>query len=240
VDPLERTLEAHGGRAAWQAAREIVARARSGGFALASRGRARAFRACTVRVSTAEPRAVIEPYGGGGRRGVFLGDRVRLETTAGALLAERRAPRAAFAGWRRALWWDRLDALYFGGYALWNYLTTPWLLVRPGVTVDEAGPWSEDGHAWQRLRVRFPPDVPTHSREQVFYVDAAGLLRRHDYTAEVFGSWATAAHYCHAHRRFDGLVLPTRRRVLPRARSGRRRPFPTLVWIDLDAVTVVR
>jgi hypothetical protein len=187
-----------------------VAHARSGGFALASRGRARAFHDYTVRMSTAEPHAVIEPCGGPGRRGVFLGDLVRIESDAEGLVAERRAPRAAFV----------------------------WL--RPGVTLDDAGPWSEEGETWQRLRVRFPPGVPTHSPEQVFHLDAAGLVRRHDYTAEVFGSWATAAHYCRGHRGFDGLVFPTRRQVLPRARAGRRRPFPTLVWIEIDALAVVR
>lgn len=33
-------------------------------------------------------------------------------------------------------------------------------------------------------------------------------------------------------------VLPTRRRVLPRTGSGRPRPFPTLVWIEVDDVAV--
>jgi hypothetical protein len=111
VDLLERVLAVHGGRTAWQGVREIVARARSGGFALAARGRPRAFREYTVRVATAKPMAVIEPYGGQGRRGVFLGDQVRIETIAGLVVAERHAPRAAFGEWRRALWWDPLDAL---------------------------------------------------------------------------------------------------------------------------------
>ena len=31
------------------------------------------------------------------------------------------------------------------------------------------------------------PQVPTHSALQTFHVDAAGLLLRHDYTADVIG-----------------------------------------------------
>jgi hypothetical protein len=237
-DLLAAVLEAHGGLAAWRGARQITASARSGGFALASRLKPRAFRSYRVTAWLDEPRTVIAPFPGSGRRGVFLGDRVRIESEDGAPLAERQDPRAAFRTLRRRIWWDDLDALYFGGYALWNYLTTPLLLLRPGVETRELSSWEDDGERWRRLGVRFPPDVPTHSAEQVFYFDAAGLLRRLDYTAEVFGAWATAAHYCREHRTFGSLVLPTRRRVLPRKRDGRPRPFPTLVWIEIDDVEV--
>lgn len=65
-----------------------------------------------------------------------------------------------------------------------------------------------------------------------------GLLRRLDYTAEVFGSWTRAVHYCHAHRSFGGLVVPTRREVFLRSASGRPRRHPRLVWIDVDRVSV--
>lgn len=236
---LEEAIEAHGGMGRWQGVREIVARARSGGFALASRFKPRAFRAYEVRVSTVEPRAVISPYPGPGRRGVFEGARVKIESDAGAVLAERVNPREAFRRLRRQIWWDHLDALYFGGYALWNYFCAPFLLRRPGFELQELEPWEERGERWRRLRVAFPPDVPTHCREQIFYFGAGGLLRRLDYTAEVFGGWAKAAHYCREHRSFAGLVVPTRRRVLPRAPSGRPRPWPTLVWIEIDDVTPV-
>ena len=39
---------------------------------------------------------------------------------------------------------------------------------------------------------------------------------------------------------FDGLTVPTRRRVYPRRRSNRRREHPLLVWIDVPRVTVQR
>jgi hypothetical protein len=70
-------------------------------------------------------------------------------------------------------------------------------------------------------------------------VDGEGRLRRHDYTAEVIGSYARAAHYSEDHRWVDGLLVPHRRRVYPRRRDGRPLGFPTLIWIDIDAVTVV-
>lgn len=237
-DLLTMALEAHGGVARWQRAHAITARLRSGGVALASKWKPRAFRAYEATITTAEPRVVIAPYPGPGRRGVFEAAAVSIESDAGAVLARRENPRALFRGFRRTLWWDHLDALHFAGYALWNYFTAPFLFLSPGIAVREIEPWEEGGERWRRLHVTFPPGLPTHSREQVFYFDAAGLLRRHDYTAEVFGGWARAAHYSAAHRTFSGLVLPTRRRVYPRRADGRPRPFPTLVWIDVDDARV--
>lgn len=194
-------------------------------MALASKGRPRAFRAYEATIATGEPR-------------VFEAAAVSIESDAGAVLARRENPRAFFRGFRRTLWWDHLDALHFAGYALWNYFTASFLFLAPGVAAREIEPWEESGERWRRLHVTFPPGLPTHSREQVFYFDAAGRLRRHDYTAEVFGGWARAAHYSAAHRPVPGLLFPTRRRVYPRRADGRPRPFPTLVWIDVDDVEV--
>jgi len=232
---LEEALAAHGGRAAWESAREVTARIRSGGLALTVKRAGAPFRVYEARVTMAEPRTMISPYPGSvrvgaapelGFRGVFEDDRVRIENEAGDTVAARADMRRRFPGLRRRLWWDPLDGLYFAGYALWNYFTTPLLLTRPELEVEEAG---------RRLRVRFSSEVPTHSREQVFYFDDQALLVRLDYTAEVFGRWARAKHVCRGHRKFDGLVFPTYRRVTPRGLPG-----PTLVWIDVENASVRR
>lgn len=125
--------------------------------------------------------------------------------------AVRDAPREPFPSR-----WDALHTLYFGGYGLWNYLTTPYLLTLPGVRTEEL--------PGRRLRVVFPPRIATHSAEQVFYFDEAGLQRRVDYAPYVLGS-RSAAHYTEAHKTVSGLVFPTHRHVLPivDGRPGRRR-----------------
>jgi hypothetical protein len=222
VTLLDEVIAAHGGREAWESAIEVTARLRSGGFALASKGAGGPFRSYEARVSMREPRTIVTPYPGG--RGVFEGDSVRLETTAGDLVQHRDAMRGRFPGIRRRLRWDALDALYFAGYALWNYFTTPMLLTRAELAEDE-----------RRLHATFPDDVPTHSRRQTFHFDGDGLLTRIDYTAEVFGKWARAKHVCTGHRAFDGLVFPASRRVTLR---GTR--WPTIVWIETDEVSVLR
>jgi hypothetical protein len=217
---LAEAIEAHGG-AAYDAATEITARVRCGGWALPLRFQRGAFSDFRGTVSTSEPRTVISPHPGRGRRGVLERNSVRIETDDGEVVAERSDPRPAFRRFRRNIWWDDLDLMYFGGYALWGYLNAPFMLRRPGFELEEAEPWREDGETWRALRVRFPNDVPAHSREQLYYFDERGLIRRNDYTAEVFGSLARATHYCWDHERFDGLVVPTRRKAMPRRGNGK-------------------
>ncbi len=191
----------------------------------------------TGTVTTKDPHAVLAPYPAPGRRGVFENGDVRIETDDGRVVSERKNARAAFGG-RRNLWWDDLDLLYFGGYALWGYVGAPFIFARPGYEVEEIEPWSEGGERWPGLRVRFPEGVPAHSREQRFYFGPDGLLRRNDYTAEVFGGWAKAAHYCWDYRDFGGFKIPTRRAAMPRGLGGRPVRAIAMVKIAIDDVRV--
>lgn len=234
---LASAIEAHGGAARWAAVGELVLHASSGGWAPTLKGKRRALARYRAHISTTEPRTLLTPYPRPGRRGVFERDAVRIESDDGQVLERRSDPRSCFRG-RRLLWWDHLDFLYFAGYALWGYACAPFVFAQPGFETREIEPWEQEGERWRRLAVTFPADVPAHCREQVFHFDWSGRLRRNDYTAEVFGPWAKAAHICHDHREYGGLVFPTRRRVYPRSRSGRPRSAPTLVRIDVESVQV--
>ena len=229
---LDEVLEAHGGLELWERTERLEADVESGGLAFASRFTGKGLRSFRVTVSTREPRSVLDPYPKPGSRGVFTPAEVRIESPEGEVLERRAEPRAAFRALRRKLWWDDLDALYFAGYAIWNYLSAPFLFTSEGFGLRELEP--ADG--LRRLEVRFPDGVPTHSPEQLFYYDEELKLRRLDYTAEPFGSWARAAHFCLEHERFGGLLVATRRRVVPRGPGRRPLPFPTLVWIRLADV----
>jgi hypothetical protein len=231
----EEAIEAHGGLVAWERAEEVAVRISSGGFAFASKFQGHAVRGVLARVATSGQHVTFEPYPTAGRRGILDEDgSVRLESDAGALADRRESPRAAFGDLRHRLWWDRLDILYFGTYAIWTYISAPFVFVREGYELRELEPWEEQGERWRRLAVTFPAGVQTHSREQIFYIDEGGLIRRHDYTAEPFGDWAKAAHYCFDHGRLDGLVLPMRRLVYPRRGDNRPRSHPRLVWIEVS------
>jgi hypothetical protein len=240
IDIVEQAIAAHGGLDLWESASEVSVQISSGGLAFASKLQGHAVRDVEARISTRGQHVIFAPYPGPGQRGVLERDgTVRVETDEGELLEARGNARGAFRDLRHKLWWDRLDILYFGAYAIWTYVSTPFVFTREDYQVVELDPWVENGEHWRRLAVTFPDHVHTHSREQVFYVDAKnGLIRRHDYTAEPIGGWAKAAHYCLDHRSFDGLVVPTCRRVYPRKPNDQRRAGPLLVWIEVPRAAV--
>ena len=233
---VSQVLAAHGGEDRWRRVQTLRIAVRCGGAALAARFQSRTYRRYRARVDVHTPRVRISPFKG--HHGVFTPERVWIEDDRGTVVDARETPRAYFPSWRRHMAWDRLDVLYFGGYAMWNYLCTPFLWRWEGLHLEEGEPWEATGETWRTLKVRFPAGWPTHCSEQTFYIDARGRIRRHDYTADVIGRYARAVHLCDRHRTFDGLVFPTRRRVYPRRRSNRAWPFPTQIWIDIDHVAV--
>jgi hypothetical protein len=113
-----------------------------------------------------------------------------------------------------------------------DYLTQPFLYTYPGFSVDEVEPWEEDGEIWRRLKVIFPDDIVSHTREQVSYFGRDGLLRRHDYAVDVLGG-ATGARYIGNYRDHDGILVPHRRRVYPLGADNRKISEPVLIAIDI-------
>ncbi len=238
---LDELLDAHGGLQRWRAARTIHARVRSGGLLIRTRVPGNRFMDYRITVHVQQPRTILDPFPRKGQRGVFEPGATRIESHDGEVLASRRDARAAFfggSGLRRNIRWDPLDSVYFAGYAMWNYLTFPYLLTRDGVEVSDGATWLQDGETWRRLEARFPPTIDTHSSRQTYYVDEGGRLRRHDYVAEVVGRWARAAHYCTDHIEADGLLFGTRRWVYPIGPGNRSMPFPTLVSLQLSDLRV--
>jgi hypothetical protein len=231
---LDEVLTAHGGLERWRAVTALTAHGTFGGL-LRLRFPGNRMANVTARVQLAEQHVVFPGFPQEDQQAVFDRGDVRIETRDGEPINARRNARAAFAGpgvLRRNVRWDALDAAYFAGYAWWNYLSMPVLLTREEVTVAEGDTWLEAGERFRRLEVSFAPDIHTHSQRQTFYVDAGGLIRRHDYVARPIGRSARAAHYCYDNRHFDGLVFPTRRRVRPRGPGGRSLPNPILVALE--------
>ena len=236
-DLLRLAIDAHGGEERWRDVGALDLRYTAGGLGFAIKMQGLRPRPWDARVATKAPRVTFRSYPRPGQRGVFEGHAVRIETDDGEVVGARDRPADEFRRPRRLVRWDDLDLLYFGGYAIWGYTTAPFHLSREDVELAELPPWQEDGDTWRRLRVRYPPELPVHSREQVFHYDERGLLRRNDYTAEAFGRRAHAAHYSYDHRTFDGLVFPTRRRVHPRRANGRPLRAVTIIAIELESVS---
>ncbi|WP_371641749.1 hypothetical protein [Streptomyces mirabilis] len=234
---LDLVVEAHGGLDQWRQAHTIRARGAIGGVLWDLRGRPGILATADMTADVQQQRLAFEGFTGPDLRGVFTPERVTIERRDGEVVAERTSPRDAFTSQDQDTPWDDLHVLYFAGYAMWNYLTAPYLLTLPGVVVEELEPWTEAGQDLRRLRATFPDTLATHATEQIFHYDAAGLLRRHDYAAEVLGS-PPAAHLSEKHETVSGLVFPTHRYVLPLAADGRVLPEPKLITIDLNEISV--
>ncbi|EJN15939.1 hypothetical protein PMI42_00516 [Bradyrhizobium sp. YR681] len=212
-DVIKQSIDAHGGLERWGELRQISATFTAGGPAFEQRGQEAFTRMPTrVTIDTRTQRTVFEPFLMAGRRGIFEPHRTAVESSDGAPLEELNDPRNSFEGRP----WSATQLAYFAGYAIWMYLTVPFSLLRHGIRCEEVRPWLEDGETWRSLKVSFPKSYVTHSTEQTLYFDAAGMIRRQDYSVEVSGG-AKVAHYLYDHREFDGIVFPTRRRVFLRA-----------------------
>ena len=138
-------------------------------------------------------------------------------------VSERRDPAASFAGLTRQSPRDELQVAYFASEANWNYFVAPFILARGNFVTEETGPWHEDGQTWHRLLVTYPDTVVAHTRQQTYYFDDARLLRRLDYSVDILGG-GRAVHYPSEYREFDGIMVPTRRRVYVRNPDGSPRP----------------
>jgi hypothetical protein len=125
-----------------------------------------------------------------------------------------------------------LHVAYFSSYALWTYFNSPFLYTLPGFATQEIAPWQENGETWRRLRVTFPDTVASHVKEQVTYFGPDGLMRRHDYTVEILGG-ATGANYALNYREFQGIKLPTARRIFAYDDKHQKVAEPVLVSIDV-------
>jgi hypothetical protein len=231
---LKFAIEAHGGLNAWNKLQSLHANVSVGGALWDLKQLPGLFNNTRVELKL-RSQHVITHIVDAGERIVFTSDRISLEAESGKILDARIDPRSAFAGHSADSKWDKLHAGYFSSYALWGYLTTPFLYTYPGFDAREIDPWDENGERWRVLQVTFPDGYAAHTRTQYSYFGEDGLLRRHLYTVDVLGG-AQGANYAFDYRSVDGVMLPTRRRVFAYDDARRKVPEPILVSIDLSEI----
>jgi hypothetical protein len=171
-------------------------------------------------------------FDGQGKRTVFEPNRITVRTESGRIVGSRDDPRSAFRGHTQQTPWDDMHLTYFSSYALWNYLTIPFLCTYPGFVTEELGPWEESGEQSRPLKVIVPESTASHSREQVAYFGPDGLLRRHEYTVDIMGG-AARLNYAADYRNVDGIMVPTKRRVYAPDGNKPKILNPVLVAIDI-------
>ena len=249
-DLLAFTIEAHGGLERWERVVRIRMRGQMGGLGLLhSDYDSEPVRTADIMVG--RPMVSVNDFPEPGERtdGVFADKLVEIKRAEGSnILNQRKNPRDAFlyypARFKRWFWYDTLDVTYFLGYALWNYFHAPFLFVQAGFETEEGEPVHVAGRKMRQLIVKFPPDIPTHSRVQRFFINDKGLVNYFTYTVDIVGPWALAIHYCRSYRDFSGFKVATRRRALLRydhcLRHLRvRKNLATLMWGNMHDVEYI-
>jgi hypothetical protein len=210
VSLLDECLSAYGGLERWRAAEAVELRASARGLAFALRGNGHPLHDARLRVRTSGQHVEFFDWPRPGESAVLTSEECRI--------GDERREQPRFG--RR---WDELDFLAFGGAAFWTYVSLPFVLAD----------WGAEELPGRRLRFRVPEPIRSHCRVQTIHLDESGLIVRHDYVAEAFGSWARGVHRSSRFETFDGLRVPTRRRV-------RLTPLgPVVVKVDVAEASYV-
>jgi hypothetical protein len=201
---LALAVKAHGGLDRWNEVEAIRIAASITGAIWCVKGKADFLKDVTLTAETRKERVVLE-LRDKGKRAFFEPNRIAIETMTGTLVEARDNPEESFKGQARDTPWDDIDVTYFAGEALWTYLNTPFLYTHEGFSSEEISSIRIDGETWRRLKVVFPDNVKSHSREQISCFGPDGLLRRHDYTVDILGG-ATGLNYASDYRNVDAYV----------------------------------
>jgi hypothetical protein len=234
---LDAVLAAHGGLARWRQFSNISATIVSGGKLWEIKGQPQDPTPRRMSVALHREWASVQPFGAADQKTDFTPERIAIEKLDGRVVAELESPRESFSSHVLTTPWNPLQRGYFNGYALWTYLTTPFLMAMPGFTVAEIDPIEDDGERWFGLQAQFPDTIASHSHLQEFYFDNDFLLRRHDYRVDVAGGFA-AIQYVYDIVEADGIKLPSKRRAYRCDADGRLIPEDLMVSIDVSDIHV--
>ncbi len=236
---LTKAIDAHGGLEQWNRFIRVQTTILSGGQLFTMQGSPQDPQPRTMTVWLHEQRASMRPFGANDQFTDFTSTRVAVLNEAGKVIMERNGtPEELHQQMKHGLW-GPLGRATFNGYAMWNYMTTPFFMTMPGFEVNEIEPCKERDEYWRVLQVRFPEMIMGHSPVQEFYFDSAFLLRRLDYTVDVAveeKNTFNVAQYVYDHKEVQGLKIPTTRRMYKRDENGRPIMDELMIWIDLSGI----
>jgi hypothetical protein len=219
-DLLSLALAAHGGMARWSCYTDVEATLTVTGGLWSIKQRTDLFDPISIFAATRDQGLILQPFSAPDRLALFEPDSVTIETLEERVVSCCEHPLAEFADHAVDTPWDHAHAAYFLGHAVWAYLTAPFLYTYPGFATEELSPHEENGEEWRRLKIVFPNCLARHSRTQIAYFGPDGLLRRHDSMIDVLGS-ISSTDYASDYGEFNGIKIPTRRRLFGVASDGR-------------------
>jgi hypothetical protein len=235
---LHQALTAHGGLDRWNKVKAIKVAASITGAIWYVKGKPDVLKDVVLTVEMRNERVTVD-FPGQNKRAIFEPNRIVIETTDGTPIEARDNPQESFQGQQRETPWNDVHVIYFVGEALWTYLNTPFLYTHEGFTTEEIASIQVEGETWRRLKVTFPDNVKSHTKEQISCFGPDGLLRRHDYTVDILGG-ATGLNYALDYRNVDGIMIPTRRRVYAYEGDYHLVKEPLLVAIDMREIKLIQ
>ena len=222
-----RAVKAYGGEAVWKDATTVESTVTVGGLLFQLKGAGIPPHA-KITVDVRRPHTVIDPVDDSGDTGVLDGFSVMIVAPSGKVLEQRADAREHLQNASISTKWDRLNLVYFLGYAFWGYYTLPYQLLRSDIE------WTElhDG----LLQADYGTNLPVHSRIQRFWFDKnSGLLRRNDYTPVAAARDARAANVVFEHGVSNDIPYTSKRRVkISLGQYGWVLPFPDFITIDVE------
>ena len=234
-DLLAFAIDAHGGLDRWNSFTTLQADVSFGGAIWHMKQQPGLLQTKRIDIDTHAEQLAIVPFVRPDLRSIFVPERLALEDAHGNAIDAWENPETAFAGHVHETPWEPLHLAYFVSEALWTYLTSPFLYTYPGFESEEIEPWHENGETWRRLKVTFPDHIRSHTRTQITHFGPDGLMRRHDYVVDVLGG-AEGANYTTDYREFQGIMMPTKRRVYPYDDAMQKVPDPLLVSLDFESL----
>ena len=229
-DLINRICNAHGGLDRWKLVESIQMQLDIFGPILVTKFKSPWLSNITANIFTDKPYVSLHNFPQEGHTGIFDGFTVCIYNANDQIYCERNYTHDDELSNKPRLHWDHLDMIYFLGNALWNSSCSPYIFHNKGFECHQGADFiNRDGSILSSLHVRYPTHIPTHSRQQIFYFDQQGLLKRHDYNADTSSPFASGSHICGEHKTFDGLTFPTHRSVFPRLWNTKRlTPFKVM------------
>src|SRR6202040_1482425 len=123
---LKLAIEAHGGLEHWREFNVVRANASITGALWHLKGQPDV-RINVQVVAQLHRQHLVTHLIGKDRRTIFSTGQVSIESESGVVEETRVDPITSFRGQSLDTPWDMLDVAYFASYALWNYLTIPFL-----------------------------------------------------------------------------------------------------------------
>lgn len=231
---LDFAIEAHGGIGRWNDFNRLTADLSIGGYILEMKQASGLLDDVTSELNIREERLTLSRFARSRSMTTFVPGRITVQQDDG-MVESCYNPRSTFEGQAVSSKWDEFHVAYFSSYALWTYLTSPFLFTYPGFVTEELEPWLEDGEEWRRLKVTFPDYIDSHTREQISYFGPDGLVRRHDYEIDLLGG-TRSANYAFDYREVQGIKMPTARQVFSFDDAGNKISDRMLMKIDIGSI----